>query len=92
MDNQEDSQALKALVVDKHSLVRQIVRGVLSNYDFTNILEATSYDSATKLLSEGPFDDYLHDINYDGYLEGYKLIENKIRKVVVMYHSVQRVN
>ena len=78
MDNQEDSQALKALVVDKHSLVRQIVRGVLSNYDFTTILEATNYDSATKLLPEGPFDIIFTDINYDGYLEGYKLIE-KIR-------------
>ena len=80
MDNHEENQSLKALVVDKHSLVRQIVRGVLSNHNFNNILEATSYDSALKLLQQGPFDIIFTDLSYDGTLDGYKLIE-KVRNL-----------
>ena len=75
MDNQPSSHNFKALIVDKHSLVRQIVRGVLANHEFTTIVEATGYDSAVKQLNEGPFDIVFTDINYDGNLEGYKIIE-----------------
>ena len=56
-------------------MVRQIVRGVLANHEFTTIVEATSYEGAVKQLNEGPFDIVFTDINYDGNLEGYKLIE-----------------